>query len=95
MSFLDLVVGGVYNQEKDIDILFIVEYIVNQPIRDELGLLQQGSKISFGCDVLVFNVVFKLSLSLLQTHKMARLKSYHQTLYPFTCAKILLTVFKK
>ncbi len=38
-----------------------------RPVCDELCLLQQGSEVSFGCDVLVFDVVFKLSLSLLQT----------------------------
>lgn len=40
---------------------------VYKPVCDEFCLLQQGSEVSFGCDVLVFDVVFKLPLSLLQT----------------------------
>jgi hypothetical protein len=36
------------------------------PVRDELGLFQKRTEVSFGCDVLVFDVVFKLSLFLLR-----------------------------
>lgn len=78
MSFLDLVVGGNGEEEDTVKkkkqslILYIVKNIVDQPIRDELGLLQQRPKICFGCDVLVFNVVFELSLSLLQTENVHR-----------------------
>lgn len=37
----------------------------NRPVCDELCLLQQCPEVSFGCDIFVFDVVFKLSLSLL------------------------------
>lgn len=40
---------------------------VYKPVCDELCLLEQGSEVSFGCDVFVFDVVFELPLSLLQT----------------------------
>ena len=41
----------------------------SSPVGDELGLLQEGPEVCFGRDVLVFDVVFKLSLSLLQVSK--------------------------
>lgn len=76
MSFLDLVLGGRDKVEYTIKIketksliLFIVKDIVDKPVGDELGLLKQGSEIRFGCDVFVLNVIFKLSLPLLQTQK--------------------------
>lgn len=62
--------NGEEEEEPDTVIPFMLKNMINQPVCDELGLLQQGSKVRFGCDVLVFDVVFKLSLSLLQTPNM-------------------------
>lgn len=55
------------------------------PVRDELCLLQQCPEVSFGCDILVFDVVFKLSLSLLHesTHKECRLLTLTHTIILF------------
>ena len=44
----------------------------SSPVGDELCLLQEGPEVCFGRDVLVFDVVLKLSLSLLQVSKNTR-----------------------